>query len=167
MKSVHTVAVALASSRIATACFATAALASAVLIALLPIAPEWRIGAETLLLIYTVASLRRLGRRKAMHAVVRLEVGEDLRGAITERCGRRIEGTITDQTYVGPNFASVLLRPDGRRLSRAIPIFADMLPAEDFRRLRVLLRLGRSPPRQPFSLSQRAPSKVAPLSAFD
>jgi hypothetical protein len=137
------------------------------LIGLLPIAPAWRILGCTVLLLHGGLTLLRLSRRRAIHTVVGLEVTDDLRGAIIERGGRRIEGTITAQSYVGANFASVLLRPDGRRMSLAIPVFADMLPADDFRRLRVLLRLGRSARRQPFPFRQREPSKVPPLSAFD
>ena len=35
-------------------------------------------------------------------------------------------------------------RPDGARWSRAILIVPDMLPPDDFRRLRVMLRYARS-----------------------
>jgi len=37
-----------------------------------------------------------------------------------------------------------MLRPAGAHRSRATAILPDMLSAEDFRRLRVLLRLGRA-----------------------
>jgi hypothetical protein len=167
VKSLHTVAVPISPSRFAIAGFTIAATATAVLIALLPVPLAWRLLGCALLAVHAGVTLWRLARRRALHTVIGLEVGDDLRGAIIELGGRRIEGTITAQSYVGPNFASVLLRPDGRRLSLAIPVFADMLPADDFRRLRVLLRLARPATRQPLPLSHRAPSKVPPLSAFD
>jgi hypothetical protein len=36
----------------------------------------------------------------------------------------------------------LVIRPDGSRVSRAIAILPDMLPAEDLRQLRVLLRVA-------------------------
>ena len=36
-----------------------------------------------------------------------------------------------------------LMRPDGTRVSRRVAILYDMLAVDDFRRLRVLLRLGK------------------------
>jgi len=39
---------------------------------------------------------------------------------------------------------SIVWRPDGARWSRAILVVPDMLPADEFRRLRVMLRYARS-----------------------
>jgi hypothetical protein len=37
---------------------------------------------------------------------------------------------------------TLVVRPDGKRRLRTVAILPDMLPADDFRRLRLLLRLG-------------------------
>jgi hypothetical protein len=39
---------------------------------------------------------------------------------------------------------SIVWRPDGARWSRSILVLPDMLPPDDFRRLRVMLRYARS-----------------------
>jgi len=44
--------------------------------------------------------------------------------------------------------STLVWRPFGRWRSRAILLLPDMLPPQDFRRLRVLLRYGRSDERQ-------------------
>ncbi len=48
----------------------------------------------------------------------------------------------------------VVWRPDGARWSRTVLIVPDMLPAEDFRRLRVMLRYARSAEVQDVPLNQ-------------
>jgi hypothetical protein len=47
---------------------------------------------------------------------------------------------------VGSVLTTIVWRRDGARRSHAIAILPDMLHAEDFRKLRLLLRLGRPPP---------------------
>ena len=77
-----------------------------------------------------------------------LHVGHDRRIAVTSRAGRTRDGAILDGSYVGARLTTIVWQPDGaRRLApaRSILILPDMLPAEDFRRLRVMLRHGRAP----------------------
>jgi hypothetical protein len=57
-------------------------------------------------------------------------------------------------TYVGAWVTTIVWRPDGARWSRAILVLPDMLPAEDFRRLRVMLRYARSGDAQEAPASQ-------------
>jgi hypothetical protein len=47
-------------------------------------------------------------------------------------------------SYVGARITTIVWRPDGAWRSRAEFILPDMLPAGDFRQLRVLMRYGRS-----------------------
>jgi hypothetical protein len=54
-----------------------------------------------------------------------------------------IAGHVRAATYVGARITTIVWRPDGAWRSRAELILPDMLPAEDFRRLRVQLRYGR------------------------
>jgi hypothetical protein len=53
-------------------------------------------------------------------------------------------GHVRAASYVGARVTTIVWRPDGARWSRAEWILPDMVPADDFRRLRVLLRYGRS-----------------------
>ena len=73
------------------------------------------------------------------------------------RASRRrppIAGHCATRHYVGGSLTSIVWRRAGARRSRAIAILPDMLPAEDFRRLRVLLRYARSDARQGAPVSQ-------------
>jgi len=63
---------------------------------------------------------------------------------MTDRSGRRFQGVVQPESYVGALLTTVVLRPDGARRSRAIAIWPDTIPADEFRRLRVLLRHGES-----------------------
>ena len=79
-------------------------------------------------------------------APVLLHVGHDRRIAITTRDGRSSEGAILDDSYVGARITIIVWRPD-RALrfapARTILILPDMMEADEFRQLRVLLRYGR------------------------
>ena len=68
--------------------------------------------------------------------------------------GRLAAGHVRRSTYVGAWMTSVVWRADGAYWSRAILIVPDMLPAEDFRRLRVMLRYARSAVAQEVPASQ-------------
>ena len=58
--------------------------------------------------------------------------------------GRLVAGHVRAATYVCARVTTIVWRPDGARLSRAEWILPDMVETDDFRRLRVLLRYGRS-----------------------
>lgn len=53
-------------------------------------------------------------------------------------------GRVDRSTCVTSWVTTLVWRPDGGRFKRAVLILPDMLPSEDFRRLRVTLRYGRS-----------------------
>lgn len=48
-------------------------------------------------------------------------------------------GRLRDGCFVAPWLTLVRWRPDGARFDRTVAVLPDMLPADDFRRLRVLL----------------------------
>ena len=58
--------------------------------------------------------------------------------------GRVLEGRVSPASYVGAAVTTIAWQPDGFRVPRAFWILGDMLPREDFRRLRVALRYGQS-----------------------
>ena len=73
-----------------------------------------------------------------------LHVGMDRRVAVTDRTGRSREGAILDASYVGSALTTLVWRADGDRWwrpARTMLFLADSLPPEDFRRLRVVLRV--------------------------
>src|SRR5262245_26350407 len=83
-------------------------------------------------------------RAGGTHALRRLQLDGDLRLLLTYASGRTLRGSVRPATYVGPRVNALVWRPAGRSWSRAQCIAHDMLCADDFRRLRVLLRYGRS-----------------------
>ena len=58
--------------------------------------------------------------------------------------GRVHRGRVLPASYVGSRMTTLVWRADGDRLARAECLSSDSLPVEDFRRLRVQLRYGRS-----------------------
>jgi len=131
-------------SRIAAALIAAGVVASAALVASLP--AEWWCRAAGSLGIgaYGVWLLRTRAYATTPRSIVSVEIAADLRATFTERGGRRVEAGVEPDSYVGALLTTIVLRPAGAHRSRAIAILPDMLSAEDFRRLRVLLRLGRA-----------------------
>ena len=79
-----------------------------------------------------------------------MHVGNDRRMTVTDYQGRSHAGTILDDTFVGAWLTTIVWQRDGSpwwRPARAIVVLPDMLPADEFRRLRVALRYGRPPAR--------------------
>jgi hypothetical protein len=122
--------------------------ATAALIAWLPLALEFRIAALLVVAQATIDGLRRCAGRGFP---VSLRVGVDRRIAVRRHSESDLEkGTILDASYVGAHVATIVWRPDGERAgwrrlrpARTILVLPDALSAEDFRRLRVVLRYGR------------------------
>ncbi|MEO8345375.1 MAG: protein YgfX [Betaproteobacteria bacterium] len=87
-------------------------------------------------------------------ALAELRLAPDLILVACMGDGRLVAGHVRASTYVGSWFTSIVWRPDGRRWSRTILILPDMLPPEDFRRLRVMLCYARSAEVQEVPASQ-------------
>jgi hypothetical protein len=75
-------------------------------------------------------------------AVAAIDLASDRRAVLTDRCGRRIEAIVRAESHVGALVTTLVLRPEGARRSFALAIWPDTMPADEFRRLRVLLRHG-------------------------
>lgn len=93
---------------------------------------------------HAVWTLRRWALRTTRSAVVGVELSADGRAALIERGGLRRDGYVQPASYVGDWLTTLVVRADGARVSRAIAILPDMLPADDLRQLRVLLRIAGS-----------------------
>jgi len=96
-----------------------------------------------------------LALRRGSRAVRRFELRGDLTIVVATGDGKVRAGRVHRDSYVGARLTTIVWRPFGRWRSRAILVLPDMLPAEDFRRLRVLLRYGRS------DVAQGAPASHA------
>ncbi len=99
----------------------------------------------TVLLVALRAVHRTLGR--GLPALVHL--GADRRLTVTGQDGRSTSGVVRTESYVGPRLTIVVWRADARpgrwcRKSATLLVLPDMLPPEEFRQLRVLLRYGRA-----------------------
>ncbi len=73
---------------------------------------------------------------------LRLDGNLDVRAVTADR--QALRGRVLPATYVGSRLTTLVWRVDGERLARTECLLSDSLPAEDFRRLRVQLRYGRS-----------------------
>ena len=142
MKSTPVLRVTLEPSRIAAWSIGAATVATAVLLALLP--GEFWLRAAAILITggCGVHALRRAAAPDRCRSIVEIELGADRGAIMIDRSGRRIEGVIQPESYVGALLTTLVLRRDGARRSRALAIWLDTMPADEFRRLRVLLRHG-------------------------
>ena len=93
---------------------------------------------------YAILTMRHWATRSASRAIIGIELDADRAVRLIERTGRHIEGIVQPDSYVGAWLTTLVVRPDGKRRLRTLAVLPDMLPAEDFRRLRLLLRLGRA-----------------------
>ena len=144
--------VSLGPSRSAGAAIGVAALATLVVILLLPLEP-WQHGAAcAVVLAWAWVAFERIAVRATPDAVVQLRLAPNLLIVVTRGDGRLIAGHVRSATCVSATLTSIVWRPDGARRSRSILVLRDMLPPDDFRRLRVMLRYARN------GLEQEAPA---------
>jgi hypothetical protein len=97
----------------------------------------------TVLLVALRSMRRTLGR--GLPAIVHL--GADRRLTVTGQDGRSTSGVVRTDSYVGPRLTIVVWLADARPRSwhrgcATLLVLPDMLPPEEFRQLRVLLRYG-------------------------
>lgn len=82
--------------------------------------------------------------RFGSRAVRQFELRGDLTVIVLTGDGVACAGRVHRESYVGARVSTIVWRPFGRWRLRTILLLPDMLPPADFRRLRVLLRYGRS-----------------------
>jgi toxin CptA len=143
MKPPPVLHLALRRSRLALAIVASTHALTAALFLWLPLTPVHRAAALAL----TVASAGvALHRHLGPASPSAIRVGIDRRIGVCARSGRDCTGHILDDSYVGARLATIVWRPEGAWRARTLLVLPDALTAEDFRRLRVMLRYGREPP---------------------
>lgn len=126
----------------AVALVAAPALATLAVIAITPGALALRILAATWTVGAALEAAHRVALRRGRNGVrilmVRRSGGIMLRNAE----GVWTNGALRDGSFVAPWLTLVRWRPEGARVDRTVLILPGMVGAEEFRRLRVLLRWG-------------------------
>jgi hypothetical protein len=126
-------------SRLAPAALVAVYAATAALLVALPLPPALLLwGAIGIALAGALALRSIIGSA----AAAKLVVGLDRRIAVTRRDGRAAAGVVLGDSFVGARLTTIVWRPDGARLVRALIVVPDTLPQADFRRLRAVLRYG-------------------------
>ncbi len=142
MTSTSALRISLGPFRIAAALVIVACLATAVLVAWLPGAPMLRAALVIGIGAHAILMLRRWALRTAAHAIVGIDLDAAHAVRLIDRSGHAVDGSVQADSYVGAWITTLIVLPEGKRLVRTVAILPDMLPADDFRRLRLLLRLG-------------------------
>lgn len=93
---------------------------------------------------WALLACRRYAWRVSRTAVVEVMVSSDAVVVVRHRDGRLLAGHVRSASFVHPWLTTIVWRPDGARWSRSVLVLPDMLALDDFRKLRVLLRYGRS-----------------------
>ena len=139
--SVHVV---LSPSRIAGAGIGVLATATIALTIAMPLEPLLQVAMIAAVVAWAVWSFHVDALHRGRHAVTEVRLAPDLILVACMGDGRLVAGHVRASTYVGAWLTTIVWRPDGWRVSRTILVLPDMLSAEDFRRLRVMLRYARS-----------------------
>ena len=139
--SVHVV---LSPSRIAGAGIGVLAAATIALTIVLPVQPLHQMAMIVAVVAWAAWAFQVDALRRGRFAVTEVRLAPDLMLLVCMGDGRLVAGQMRASTYTGAWVTTIVWRPDGRRWARALLVLPDMLPAEDFRRLRVMLRYARS-----------------------
>lgn len=121
---------------------AGAAAATAAVVVLTPLAWTVRSWVLAALCLSAGEAIQRVAMHRGPRGVraMRLAGGRDIQ--VRRAGGGWIPGSVCDGSFVAPWLTIVLWRPAGARRDHAIVILPGMMRADDFRRLRVLLRWG-------------------------
>ena len=149
--SVHVV---LSPSRLAGTGIGVLAAASIALTIVLPLQPLLQMAMTVAVMAWAAWSFHVDALHRGRFAVTEMRLAPDLVLLVCMGDGRLVAGDVRASTYVGAWVTTIVWRPDGWRWSRALLVLPDMLPAEDFRRLRVMLRYARSGDVQDLPASQ-------------
>jgi len=121
-------------SRAAATFVVVAALATAAIVVVLP----WDVALRAALVAFVAAdaglALERLAAVRALYVHLRGEV------RVESRCGSAREGELAAGGFVAPWLVCLRWRPRRGRFDRVVLVLPDMLDADTFRRLRIVLR---------------------------
>src|SRR5262249_49090986 len=144
MKSAPSIRIELKPSHLASAFICATHVATAALVAWIPIDPSLRVLAVTAIGAHALRAIRSSALRNLKSSIIAAELAVDRRVTLVLRDGRRVDGCVLFDSYVGERVVTLVVRPDGSRRTRALWLLPDMVRREDLRRFRVLLRLARA-----------------------
>ena len=127
-------------SRRGVAIVSAAALATMVLMAALPGAPALRILAATWVACAALEAIHSSALHRGRRGVRAVSVRREGEIAVQGAAGTWRSGTVRSGSFVAPWLTIIRWRPADARFDRTLAILPDMLEAEAFRRMRVLLR---------------------------
>ena len=136
----------LGASRIACAAIVAVALGAFAILLTVPVPPWVVLAAACALAAWAADRIRVIGLRRGPRAVREIRLDDKDAIEVTFADGRAVTGTLHGDSRAGPRLTSVVWQPEGAHWPRAVLILPDMLPADDFRRFRVLMRYGRGHP---------------------
>jgi toxin CptA len=131
---------ALAPSRLAAAALASAGAGTLALIACLPLEAAVALPAVLWTGLLTLEALGAVAFRRGPRGARAISLSRSGDIVVLEGRGSRRAGMVVAGSFVAPWLTLVRWRPEGAWLDRSVLILPDMLEAEEFRRLRVLLR---------------------------
>jgi hypothetical protein len=111
---------------------------------------EWRL-AIALGVCASLAQTLRAQGWGSRPGMARVELERDGRVRVTDRRGREYHARLTRSTLVTPWIVILVLAAGGMSPARTLLVPRDSLPSDDFRRLRVWLRWGRTEPTLPLN----------------
>ena len=149
--SIHVV---LRASRVAGTAIGMLAAATIALTLATPLPPAPQMAAVVAIIVWAGLAFYGDALHRGRYAVTEVRLAPDLILVAYMADGRLVAGHVRASTYVGSWLTTIVWRPDGARWSRTILLLPDMLPADDFRRLRVMLRYARSGDSQDAPASQ-------------
>jgi toxin CptA len=110
------------------------------LVLVLPL-PIWlKLVAILAFCISLVIYLNRDARLAAPNSIIALEIKEDGSCTAETRSGKQLDCTLLSTSYVSARLTILNLKASGGLRARHVVIVPDRIDAEDFRKLRVLLR---------------------------
>jgi hypothetical protein len=136
--------VSLGPSRIACGAIALLAIATFGILLSLPVSFPVVLAASCVLAAWAANRILIIGLRRGPRAVRDIRLEGDDTVTIGYGTGRSVQGVLRTPSSVGARLTTLVWRPHGAHCSRSVLILPDMLPADAFRRLRVLMRYGRS-----------------------
>ncbi|HET7401956.1 MAG TPA: protein YgfX [Usitatibacter sp.] len=138
----ETVRIELQYSRAALAFVIVAASATVAVALLLPVSLALRTALASLACALGLEAARRTAFQLGPHGVRRFTVQRDGTIEVEAASGSHRVGVLRPGSFVAPWLTVMRWRPAGARRDRTVAILPDMVAAEEFRRLRVLLRWG-------------------------
>jgi toxin CptA len=133
-------------SRLLTALVLLSHVTAGALVILLQVGIEWKTAMAAAIVASLAGSLWRYAFLRAGGSIVEVRVDHREGGAVRMRTGGWRGADILGTSCVTPILTAINLRVEGSRTPRHVLLVRDNVDAEDFRRIRVLLRWARPKP---------------------